>query len=181
MKRILTLIFLLLIFNLSNAQQSDRVNEIVNELKEVGSKPDTIFYKNGKIWWKSTLTTYEYNSETFTLYTGEQIQYYKNGNIANESIYDKYGNLLSWYGYDRDGNKMIESVTTEIDSNAENLIQFFESEKHITFKREVKYYKCSYKLGNYYLHKEGQTINGKKSGIWKIYNENGNLKKEKQY
>jgi antitoxin component YwqK of YwqJK toxin-antitoxin module len=181
MKRILTIILLLLIFNLSNAQQSDRVIEIVKDLKKVESKPDTIFYGNGKIWWKSTLTTYEYNSETFSLYSGEQIQYYKNGKIANESIYDMYANLLSWNGYDRDGNKTIESVTTEIDSNAENLIEFFESEKHITFKREVKYYKCSRKLKICYLYKEGQTKNGKKSGTWKFYKENGEIKKEKRY
>jgi hypothetical protein len=61
-------------------------------------------------------------------------------------MYDMYGNpIILKFGYDRDGNKTIESVTIEIDSNAENLIEFFESEKHITFKREIKYYKCSLK------------------------------------
>ncbi|MGJ8593341.1 MAG: hypothetical protein ACSHXF_12380 [Aquaticitalea sp.] len=181
MKRFLTTIFLLLICNLSNAQHTNRFNKLVDELKEIESKPDTIFYDNGKIWWISTITTYAYNSENYSTHKGKQTQYYKNGQIASEVLLGKYGNILSWNSYDRDGNKTSESVTTEIDSNAKNLTDFFENDKHISFKRNVKYYKCSYKLQICYLFKEGQTVNGKKIGLWKTYTENGELKREKTY
>ncbi|WP_166962074.1 toxin-antitoxin system YwqK family antitoxin [Yeosuana marina] len=181
MKPFLTIIFLFLICNLSNAQYTDRFKKIVNELKEIESKPDTIFYGNGKIWWISTITTYKYKSENYSTHTGKQTQYYKNGQIASEVFLGKYGNILSWISYDQKGNKTSESITTEIDSNADNLTEFFDSDKHISFKRNDKYYKCSYKLQICYLFKEGQTVNGKKVGLWKTYTENGELKKEKNY
>jgi len=181
MKRLLTIIFLLLICNLSNAQHTDRFKKIVSELEEIESKPDTIFYGNGKVWWISTITTYNYNSENYSTHSGKQTQYYKNGQIASEVLLGKYGNIISWNSYDREGNKTFESITTEIDSNANNLTEFFDSDEHISFKRIEKYYKCSYKLQVCYLFKEGQTVNEKKVGLWKTYNENGELKKEKTY
>jgi antitoxin component YwqK of YwqJK toxin-antitoxin module len=181
MKRILTILFLLLFSSLSNAQHSDRFLEIVNELKEVESKSDTIFYRNGEIRWINNLTTYQYDFKTYRTHSGKQIQYYKNGQIANKSILDKYGNTLSWNGFDRNGNKTIESITTEIDSNAESLTEFLESEEHLTFKRKNKYYKCSNKLEVCYLFKEGKILNGNKIGLWKTHSENGILKKEKTY
>ena len=181
MQRFLTTIFLFLICNLSNAQYSDRFKEIVNELEEIESKPDTIFYRNGKIWWISTITTYKYDSETYSTYSGKQTQYYKNGEIVSALLLGKYGNIISMSSYDREGNKIFESETTEIDSNANNLTEFFDSNEHISFKRIEKYYKCSNKQAEYYLFKEGQTVNGKKSGLWKSYTENGELKKEKNY
>src|SRR5690554_1871339 len=159
MKRFLTIISLFLICNFSNAQHSDRFKKIVSELEEIESKPDTIFYVNGKIWWISTITTYKYNSENYSTHSGKQTQYYKNGQIASEVLLGKYGNIISWNSYDRDGNKTSESITTEIDSDANNLTEFFESDEHISFKRNEKYYKCSYKLQVCYLFKEGQTVN----------------------
>ncbi|AXO81805.1 hypothetical protein DZC78_02350 [Olleya aquimaris] len=180
MKQFLVII-ILLSYNLSNAQHSERFEEILSELKEIESKADTIRYGNGKAWWISTLTTYEHNTEKYSTYTGRQVQYYRNGQIASEILMDKYGNILSWNGFDRLGNKTIESLTTEIDSDASDLSEFFTSEKHINFKRHIKLYKCSKKLGVCYLHKEGQRINGKKKGLWKTYSENGDVKKEKVY
>jgi antitoxin component YwqK of YwqJK toxin-antitoxin module len=181
MKRFLTIIILLLIWNLSNAQHTDRFKKIVSELEKIESKPDTIFYRNGKIWWISTITTYKYNSETYSTYSGKQTQYYKNGKIASELLLGNYGNILSWKSFDREGNNTSESITTEIDSNAKNLTEFFKNDDHIIFKRIIKKYKCSSKLGVYYLFKEGKTINGKKNGIWKTYGENGKLKKKNIY
>lgn len=181
MKRLLTIIFLLLICNLSNAQHTDRFKKIVSELEEMESKPDTIFDGNGKVWWISTITTYKYNSENYSTFSGKQIQYYKNGQVASDVFLEKYGNIISWNSYDREGNKTSESITTEIDSNANNLTEFFDSDEHISFKRIEKYYKCSNKLQVCYLFKEGQTVNRKKVGLWKTYNENGELKKEKTY
>lgn len=181
MKQFLTIIFILLICNLSNGQHSDRFKKIVGQLEEIESKPDTTFYGNGKIWWISTITTYKYNSKNYSTHSGKQTQYYKNGQIASEVLLGKYGNVIFWNSYDRKGNKTYECITTEIDSNANNLTEFFESDQHISFKRIEKYYQCSYQLKVCYLFKEGQTVNGKKVGLWKIYNEYGELKKEKNY
>ncbi|WP_281847079.1 hypothetical protein [Olleya namhaensis] len=141
MKHFLVII-ILLSYNLTIAQHSERLEEILSELKEVDSKADTIHYGNGKAWWISTLTTYEYNTEKYSTYSGKQVQFYKNEQIASETLMDKYGNILSWKGFDRLGNKTIESLTTEIDSDASDLNEFFDSEKHISFKRHVKLYKC---------------------------------------
>ncbi len=109
------------------------------------------------------------------------IHYYKSGQIASESFLDKYGNILSWNAFDRNGNKTRESVTTEIDSDAKNINEFFDSPADIKFKRYNRLYKCSGKLGNCYLYKEGQRVNGKKSGLWTTYFANGEIKKEKEY
>lgn len=181
MKRFLIIIFLFFICNSSNAQHTDKFKKIVSELEEIESKADTIFYRNGKIWWTSTIVTYCYNSEKYSTYTGKQTQYYKNYQIASEIQLDKYGNIISWNSFDRDGNKTSEFVTTEIDSSAKNMMEFFNSDKHISFKRIEKTYKCSYKLQVCYLFKEGQTVNEKKTGLWKTYDEYGKLKREKIY
>ncbi|PHQ27803.1 hypothetical protein, partial [Leeuwenhoekiella nanhaiensis] len=105
MKRFPAIIFLLLICNLSNAQHTDKFKKIVSELEEIDSKPDTVFYENGKIWWISTTTTYKYNSQNYTTHSGKQTQFYENGQIASEAILGKYGNIISWNSYDREGNK----------------------------------------------------------------------------
>ncbi|WP_406685560.1 hypothetical protein N1F78_07540 [Seonamhaeicola sp. MEBiC1930] len=181
MKRNFLVIFLVLIWNLSSSQHSDRFLELVKDLEKIRCKTDTTYYKNGNIWWITCWTTYKYNSEEYSIGTGKMIQYYKNGQIANETYMDKYGNILSWNGFDRNGNKSIESVTTKIDSDAENLKEFFDSPLYIKFNRYNRLYKCSGKLGVCYLFKEGIRVNGKKSGLWITYNHNGEIKKEKKH
>ncbi|MBJ6367511.1 hypothetical protein [Snuella sedimenti] len=101
------------------------------------------------------------------------IQYYKNGQIANQYSLDNYGNIKSVKRFDRKGNKTLEYVTTEIDTNAKSLNEFLESQDHMSFKTYNTIYKCSNKLGAYYLYKEGQRINDKKNGVWTTYYENG--------
>ncbi|MBP1841724.1 hypothetical protein [Formosa algae] len=181
MKRNFSIIFLVLIWNLCHSQHSERFLELVNDLEEISCKTDTTYYKNGNINWIICWTTYIYNSEEYSTGTGRMIHYYKNGQIASESYLGKYGNTLSWNGFDRNGNKTIESVTTEIDSDAKNLNEFFDSPAETKFKRYNRLYKCSGKLGNCYLYKEGKRVNGKKNGIWTTYYANGEIKKEKEY
>ncbi|QHI38021.1 hypothetical protein IMCC3317_34040 [Kordia antarctica] len=181
MKRNLTIIFFVLIYNICNSQHSERFLEFVKDLKEIGCKTDTTYYKNGNIRWIESWITYEYNSEEYSTGSGRQVQYYKNGQLANESYLDKYGNILSWKGFDRNGNKTIESVTTEIDSDAESLTELFNSTTDTKFKRYNRLYKCLRKSGNCYLHKEGERVNGKKKGVWTTYYDNGKIKKKKEY
>ncbi|WP_272022738.1 hypothetical protein [Olleya namhaensis] len=84
MKHFLVII-ILLSYNLTIAQYSERLEEILSELKEVDSKADTIHYGNGKAWWISTLTTYEHNTDKYSTYSGKQVQFYKNGQIWQHS------------------------------------------------------------------------------------------------
>ena len=180
MKRNFTIIFLVLISNLCNSQHSERFLELVKDLEQINCKTDTTYYKNGNVWWTTCWTTYEYNSEKHSTRTGQMVQYYKSGQIANEYSLDNYGNIKSMKGFDRKGNKTVESVTTEIDSKAKSMDEFFDSQDHMTFKTYSAIYRCS-KLGTYYLYKEGQWINRKKNGVWTTYFENGEIKKEKVY
>ncbi len=181
MKSILTVIVLILIGHFSNAQHTTRFLEIVKDLEYVSCKIDTTYYKNGKVWWTTCWTTYEYNSENYSTRTGRMVQYYKSGQIANEYCLDNYGNIKSMKGFDRKGNKTVEYVIIEIDTNAKSLNEFFKSQDHMNFKTYNTIYKCSNKLGTYYLYKEGQRVNDKKKGVWKTYYEKGEIKKEKVY
>lgn len=106
MKSILTIILSLLIGHLSNARHTTKVLEIVKDLKHVSFEIDTTFYKNGKVWWTTCWTTYEYNSENYSSRTGSMFQYYKNGKVANEYCLDNYGNIKSMKGFDRNGIKL---------------------------------------------------------------------------
>lgn len=181
MKNALTVIIIILVSYLSNAQHTTRFLKIVKDLEQVSCQMDTTYYKNGKVCWTSCWTTYEYNSERYSTRIGRMVQYYKSGQIANEYFLDNYGNIKSMKGFNRNGNKTVEYITTEIDTNAISLDEFFESQDHMTFKTYIPTYRCSKKLGTYYLYKEGSRVNGKKKGIWKTYYENGEVKKEKVY
>jgi len=66
----LSLIILLILFTSFNyGQHSDRYNQLVKDLKKIGSTTDTIYYKNGNIEWITTQTTYEYDSVLYRNYT----------------------------------------------------------------------------------------------------------------
>jgi len=178
----LSLIILLILFTSFNyGQHSDRYNQLVKDLKKIGSTTDTIYYKNGNIEWITTQTTYEYDSVLYRNYTGKQIHYYKNGQIISETLKDDYGNILNLRWYDRDGNKTYESILIEIDTRANSISEFFYGKNLWDFKRYDKEYKCSYKFDVCYLFREGLRINKKKKGLWKTYNADGTLKKEKEY
>ncbi len=181
MKRNFTIIFLLLIWNLSSSQHSDRFLELVKDLEKVSCKTDTTYYKNGNIWWTMCSTNYIYNSEKYWAKTGKMVQYYKNGQIAHEYCFDNYGNMKTLKVFDRKGNKLEEHVTTEIDSKAKSLNEFFESQDHISDKTYSQFYRCSSKNGIYFLYKEGLRVNGNRNDVWTTYFENGEKKKEKKY
>ncbi|WP_406684364.1 hypothetical protein N1F78_01135 [Seonamhaeicola sp. MEBiC1930] len=181
MKSILNIIILTLISYSSNAQHTVRFLNLVKDLEQVSCQKDTIFYKNGNIRWTMCSTNYKHNSEKFWAKTGKMVQYYKNGQIAHEYFFDNYGNLKRIKIFDRKGNKVEEYLTTEIDSNAKSLNDFFESQDHISDKTYTQFYRCSNKNGIYFLFKEGLRVNGKKKGVWTTYFENGEVKKEKEY
>lgn len=181
MKSILTILVIITSSNLSNAQYSTKVNEFIKDLVAIDSKSDTIFYNKGKIKWTSSYTTFRYKAEIYSTQTGKLTQYYKNGQIATEINLGKYGYILSLNSFDKKGNLISEATTVEIDTNAKNSQEFFQAEKHISIKRTIKKYKYTKKSATPYLYQEGQTINGKKIGLWKTYSITGDLEKKKTY
>ncbi|KJD34157.1 hypothetical protein PK35_05380 [Tamlana nanhaiensis] len=181
MKSILIVIILALIGYSSNAQHTDRFVKLVKDLEQVSCKKDTMFYKNGTIKRVMCSTNYKYNSEKFWARTGKMIEFYKNGQIAQEYFLDNYGNLMRMKIFDRKGNKLEEYVTTEIDSNAKSLDDFFESNDHIVYKTFCQIYKYSKNSESYFLYEEGLRADTKKIGKWIKYYDNGKVKKENEF
>ena len=182
MKPYITIIFSILIFNFSSAQQTTEYNDFVNQFKIVDSKPLINYWKNGNLQFKTTENTYEYNKEIFNTYSGELNWYHENGQISFEGLVDQYGKLMYLKTYDEDGNITGESIVTKIDSRARSVTEFINPGKGVISKVvKVKHYRFSKKLGANYLHQEGVTISGKKRGLWKTYTKEGKLKKEKIY
>jgi len=131
MKQLITIIFSILVFNLSSAQHTDEYKSFVKEFVKIDSKPYTKLYKSGGIMWKGTYTTYRYKNDTFKTNSGELIRYYKNGQIELDGLLDNFGKALSWKTFDEKGNKTGESIATKIDSKAKKLIDFIRPDKHI--------------------------------------------------
>ncbi|KAA5821874.1 hypothetical protein FPF71_15315 [Algibacter amylolyticus] len=181
MKGVFTIIISFLIVHFSNAQHTARFLEFIKDLEVVSCEADTTFYKNGKVRRISCRTTYEYNSDNYSVGTGRIVQYYKNGHIANEYCLDNYGNIKRIEIFNRKGNKVEDYLTTEIDSNAKSLDEFLESHDHISYKTFSQFYRFSKKMETYFLYKEGQIVNGNKNGVWTTYYDNGEMKKEKKY
>ena len=171
---------LLIKFSL-NAQYSA---EYLRIIEKINSPTDSIKvedrYENGNIRTSGYQINYSQNGENYCYLTGKHFLYFRSGQW-NETTYDSIGNLMSQRAFDPDGNLYYESKTTYISSTATTVREFLDSDKHLIFKRMVKYFKYSDEFDKYYLQKEGNRVNGKRSGIWKFYYSNGQLRKEKVY
>ncbi|MFD0964700.1 hypothetical protein [Pseudofulvibacter geojedonensis] len=115
---------------------------------------DTTYYRNGQVKFLSERTTYKYNNQEFTNWTGKSILYYKNGVIARVTVQNDYGNFLNEKFYDRNGNLIEEWITTELDSRANNLNEYFSNKSLGDIKKIINYYKYSKKLSKYYIYKQ---------------------------
>lgn len=137
-------------------------------------------YKDGKIRDTGWQLYYIQNNREYSLLKGKHYLYFKGGQW-NETDYDAFGNIMLHRGFDSEGNILYESKTKYITTTATTANEFFESDKHLTYVRDEKHYFYSTKLCKYYLKKEGEISNGRKSGLWKTYYPDGKLKKEKEY
>ena len=134
-------------------------------------------FGNGKPKYVGTTTYYKYQDKEYSFLTGKHIKYYKNGS-RTVGIYDSWGTVLKNKYFDKNGNLISDSETLLLDTTAKDLNEFDDSNKHITFVLETKEYKYDSGLSKWYLYREGQHTNGKKSGTWKYYLPNRELKKQ---
>ena len=165
----------------SSAQYSDRFQKLAKELQKVESRIDTLYYPNGSIWSIESYTIYAHDHRNVSYLSGRNIQYYRNGQVLNDILFDTYGIALTWSTYYRDGTKSSESSTYEIDTSAKDLKEFLETDGHINIKKNVIEYRCDNNTKTLYIYKKGVTYNGKKFGLWLTYHEDGTVKREKIY
>ncbi len=174
--------FILIFFQLSMySQYSEEYKALI---ESVNPPIDSILvehkYKNGKTKELGWQLYYNQNNQVYSFLKGRHYLYFKDGHW-NEIDYDDFGNIMLHRGFDSEGNILYESKTKYITTTATNANVFFESDKHLSYSRDIKRYVYSIKLCKYYLKKEGEISNGRKSGTWKTYYPDGTLKKEKVY
>lgn len=162
-------------------QYSERFENLTSGLEVINSWQDTLYYKNGNIKEVFMLSTYDINDYRFELVTDSTTIYYKNGNIAYQYFLDKFSNIMKAKLYYNDGTLYEEWETISLDTKAKDVLDFFEKENHLIAIRNFKFYRFDYDKCDVYKFKEGKMKNGKKIGLWKFYDKNGTLKKEKNY
>ena len=150
--RYLPLIFFFSFISNSYSQQTNHFKEIVQDLDIKESFTDTLYFASGIIKSIKTTSIYNYNNVEYVALTGKSIENYRNGKIEFEDWYDNFGNNLKGKVFDKKGNLLSEMIATEINTEAENLDQFFESVSEmdypnalISFKRLIKIYTYSKK------------------------------------
>lgn len=179
MKKIL-LIILLVNFSAFAQYSTEYKSLIANISKYTDSVKIEQKFKNGKVKSTGYQTYYNVDNQEYSFLIGKHYLYFKSGQW-NETIYDSFGNLMSHRSFYPDGNVVYELITSYISTTAKSITEFLNSDKHLIFERNAKRYDFSHKLRKYYLQEEGHMKNGKKTGIWNFYNEDGTLKKSKNY
>ncbi|WGF92507.1 hypothetical protein [Aequorivita marisscotiae] len=177
------IIFLLVFFVqfLAHSQYSQDYRNLIENIKPATDSIKVEHkYNNGKIRNTGWQTYYIENNQEYSFMTGKHYLYFKGGQW-NETDYDAFGNIMLHRGFDSKGNLLYESKTKYISTTALSTYEFLESGKHLIYIRDTKRYLFSNKLCKYYLKKEGEITNGRKSGTWRIYYPDGRLKKEKEY
>ena len=162
----------------SFAQHSQNYLELMSNLTPIDSIEIKTKFGNGKPKYSGTTTYYEYQAKEYAFLTGKHIKHYKNGS-RTEGIYDSWGTVIENKYYDRNNNLISESKTLKIDSSVKDFQEFEDSNRHITFIIKIKDYKYSSGLSKWYVYREGEYTNGKKSGTWSYYLPNGELKKQR--
>jgi len=146
-------LFIFLFPILSFSQHTERFKELTKDVKKDMTKMDTLYFGNGNIEYTIEIVGYVHNGEEVKTQTGKTVLYYKSGIVAREDLQDDFGNWLTSKYYNRSGVLTEEWITTEIDTRAKNLDEFFKSVYHIDFKRIIKHYRFSKKTNELYPYK----------------------------
>lgn len=169
MKKVI--IFCFIIFTkFSFSQHTESYMAIANNFKIVDSSKVELKWKNGKIKERKKTIKLIHNNTEYKLLTGVHEQFNRKGIKRTESLFDKYGNYLSYKFFDLDGNIITEIVTLKIDYTHNQLLEIT---KEYTDYMEYK--------GEIYRYKTGKKCNNKKIGKWFTYDSCGNIIKEKNY
>jgi len=175
------LLFFLFSNLIINAQQTELYKNFTSRIKPLETKKVERRYRNGKIKEVYYLTTYEHKGLEYYLYTGKYYSYFRNGIKSEEREHDMFGVPLFTKWYYWNGDLSLKNKTTEIDTKANSIKEFLESDKHLTRRLYSEIFiPLNGEKDKPILIKEGEKVNGKRTGIWKFYRK-GKLTKEKVY
>ncbi|WP_237274967.1 hypothetical protein [Tenacibaculum ovolyticum] len=170
MKKII-LIICFTVCRICFSQHTDSYLDFTNDYIFLDSSNVNIKWKNGKIRELKNIMKISYKNKQYEYFTGVFLQFNKKGKKRTESLFDKYGNYLSYKFYDLNGIVSLKKTTEKIDYNKKTaLVEIIIHEKHFMKTKEENY-----------LYKEGKKLNDKKIGKWLTYNFCGNIIKEKKH
>lgn len=179
MRQILLLLFTC--FALSAfAQQSETYIKIAKQLKPSDTLEIKEVFGNGKLKDSGTAYIYDFGEFYYRSTVGTFSQFDKKGTKIVESKFDDYGNYLSYILYDVDGHVLRSVITRSIEITSEDPLDILKG-KNLQILTDERVYRYSDKLCKHVLLKEGQRLNDKKIGTWTTYNEDGTVKKEKEF
>ena len=182
MKRFLVLLLFFIGSTALFAQQTKSYQQFTSRFVLVDSITIDTKYSNGFKKESGTKLVYQYQDYIYEFMAGKYRQYDKRGNVITDSEFDNFGNYLSYKYSDSSGNIIEEFKINKINVNTNDVDDFMKDTwKFTDVFGYKKLYSYSYKLCVNYLKKEGGIKNLNKIGLWKIYDEKGNLKKEKIY
>ena len=163
---ILTIIFLLN----AQAQHTERFLELTKSLKAIDSTTVIKRYKNGNPKEITKYLKYEFGDYVYEFVTGKNQLFTKKGLLFLEYEFDRFGCILTSRQFNEEGEVYRFVKTEKIDSKSKTVVDFLDSDKNIIITVYEKEYGLTNKNGELFLWKEGRRVNGKKTGIWKIYN-----------
>ena len=163
------------------SQHSERFLELTKNLKSTDTSMVEVYYKNGTIREKGMNLAYKLPEYTYHKKFGIYKTYYKEGVLKSEITYDEFGNPLEAVFYNKNGTTWWKSKTLEIDTPLEDPNRFFTTLNPATIIKWDKELKYGSGIGKMYIKTEGKLKNGKKVGLWKVYDEDGRLEEEIHY
>ncbi len=182
MRNLLLILLLSFCYNVcGQVQFSERYEKFKEQLKPTIVYDSVAKYKNGNIKFKAVVARFYTEDYVYYQYIGDYEEYFKDGSLSGIWKSDDYGVPFDTKIYDGTGSLSCEIKLLEFDTTAKSTFEFLDSEKYLKFKTFEKYYRYSFRLCDTYLYKEGNKLNDKKVGLWKFYDADGNLKKEKKY
>lgn len=175
------LIFYFLISFCCFGQYTEEFQKFAEQLSPIKTEPYSLTFRKGQLKEKGTRTYYEVDGSEYYFITGKYSEYYSNGQVMIDAVYDDYGKNLSWKLYDGQGNLMEEYKTTKIDTDAKDLEGFLFKRSTWLITSDMKRHRFSPKICGWFMVLEGTKLNNKRIGIWKRYRPDGSVKKERSY
>jgi len=165
------------------SQQTDRYKTLVSNIKAKDTSSYVYYYKNDSIRETGKHIAYPRPEYTYEKKFGEIKTYYNTGQLKSLENYDAYGNILNVEFYNPNGSTWWKSKTLEIDSELTSSEEYFTNENPVIVTKELWEYKVGEKerYGEIYLRVVGKVKNGKKIGVWIIYDELGKIEEKVNY
>lgn len=174
-------LFLITLCYFSYGQHSDRLASLIENLKHSDSSFIENHYSNGSIKSKGAYLYYDMPEYTYSKKAGLWLEYYVSGELKSESVYDNLGNLLSKTLYDLKGSISSEVTATLIDLDISDPIDYFYRNDEVSTTFRIKNYKYGAAIDDIYLREIGLVMGGKRTGVWKIFDQRGRLERELDY